>query len=125
MLNDASVHATIPVRDLQVAQKFYETTLGLTRLEENPVGIVFGSGGTKVLVYQSEFAGTNQATTASWEVEDPDSVVRDLARGGLTFEHYDDLPGTTREGDIHVMGQLRAAWFKDPDGNILCIGSSL
>src|SRR4051794_4773988 len=72
MLNDASVHATIPVRDLQVAQKFYETTLGLTRVEEKPVGIVYQSGGTKVLVYQSEHAGTNQATTASWEVDDPD-----------------------------------------------------
>ena len=37
---------------------------------------------------------------------------------GVSFEHY-DLPGTAREGDVHLLGSLKAAWFKDPDGNIL------
>ncbi len=49
-----------------------------------------------------------------------DDVVRDLKAKGVRFEHY-DLPGMTRQGDIHVAGQLRTAWFKDPDGNILNI----
>jgi hypothetical protein len=40
----------------------------------------------------------------------------------MTFEHY-DTPGVTRDGDIHVAGDMKVAWFKDPDGNILNITS--
>jgi hypothetical protein len=72
-------------------------------------------------LYRSQYAGTNKATAAMWEVgEDVDNIVRELKAKGVQFEHY-DLPGMKREGDIHVIGKIRTAWFKDPDGNILCI----
>jgi hypothetical protein len=48
--------------------------------------------------------------------------VRDLHGKGVTFEHY-DFPGMKLEGDVHVMGGRRTAWFKDPDGNVLAIAS--
>ena len=38
------------------------------------------------------------------------------------FEHY-DMPGVEHQGDVHVMGEMQAAWFKDPDGNTLCVGN--
>jgi predicted lactoylglutathione lyase len=47
-----------------------------------------------------------------------DLVIDELKANGVTFEHY-DMPGMKVEGDVHVMGEMRAAWFKDPDGNIL------
>ena len=57
-----------------------------------------------------------------WAVGDQfDSVIDDLRGKGVTFEHYDDLPETTREGDIHTIGGMRGVWFKDPDGNILSV----
>jgi hypothetical protein len=60
-----------------------------------------------VLVYPSEFAGTNQATAASWAVgDDFDEIVEDLRSKGVTFEHY-DLPDTTREGDVHMTGDFK------------------
>jgi len=72
-------------------------------------------------VYESRFAGTNQATSATWIVRDDlAGVVKDLAAKGVKFEHY-DMPGMQLEGDVHVMGDGKAAWFKDPDGNILAI----
>jgi hypothetical protein len=70
--------------------------------------------------YISEYAGTNRATAASWEVEDVEAEVEALKARGVAFEHY-ELPGTTRKGDIHVAGSLKNAWFKDPEGNILGI----
>jgi hypothetical protein len=74
-----------------------------------------------LLVYRSDYAGTNQATAATWAVGDElDSVMDDLRSKGVSFEHY-DLPGTTREGDVHILGDMRGAWFKDPDGNILAL----
>ena len=124
MLGDKSAVATIAISDMDRARDFYESTLGLTPMEggapPDEGAIVYRSGSSAVLVYQSRYAGTNQATTASWVVgDDFDSIVEDLRNKGVSFERYDDLPGTTRDGDIHVMGELRSVWFKDPDGNIL------
>ena len=121
MLGDANAYATIAVKDLAAAKQFYADTLGLVAEEggEDPGGVFYKTGSTKVFVYQSSYAGTNQATTATWGVPNTDEVVKALAAKGITFEHYDSIPGVTLEGDVHVMGELRAAWFKDPDGNIL------
>lgn len=58
----------------------------------------------------------------TWTVGDVEGVVSELKARGVTFEHY-DLPDTTLEGDIHIAGDMKVAWFKDPDGNILNIAS--
>jgi hypothetical protein len=81
------------------------------------------SGKSKIVVYQSENAGTNKATSATWGVPDAEVVVEELRAKGVTFEHYDNLPGLTRKGDLHVHGSFKGAWFKDPDGNILHVNS--
>ena len=126
MFGEKNVMATIAVRDINAASEFYEGTLGLKRADmdsPDPEAIVYLSGSSAVLVYRSQYAGTNQATAASWAVgDDFDAVVDELSSKGVSFEHY-ELPGSTREGDVHVMGDLRAAWFKDPDGNILNIAN--
>jgi catechol 2,3-dioxygenase-like lactoylglutathione lyase family enzyme len=120
MLGDKDAAATLAVSDLERARDFYENTLGLTAVREVPGAVFYKSGNSVVLVYPSEYAGTNRATAASWGVgDDFDAIVEDLRQKGVTFEHYDDLPETTRDGDVHVMGDLKAVWFKDPDGNIL------
>lgn len=119
MLGDANVMAMVAVKDLETAKKFYEDTLSLKKTDENPGGIAYQSGESKLFVYQSEFGGTNKATTASWQVDDIEAAVEGLKAKGISFEHYDNIPGATIEGDIHVMGPHKAAWFKDPFGNIL------
>ena len=123
MLGDKPVVATIAVNGLEKATIFYENILGLTRSKtEDPGGIFYNSGGSQIFVYSSEYAGTNKATSASWTVgEDIDTVIKDLESKGVIFEQYDDLPNTTREGSVHTIGDIKAAWFKDPDGNILNI----
>ncbi|MBX4201558.1 VOC family protein [Candidatus Saccharibacteria bacterium] len=123
MLGDKSVAATIAVKDMEAAKKFYEGTLGLKKGDmDSPGGTMFMSGNSMVFVYPSSFAGTNKATAASWGVgDDFDSIVSDLKSKGVSFEHYNDLPDTQLEGDVHVMGEMKSAWFKDPDGNILNI----
>jgi catechol 2,3-dioxygenase-like lactoylglutathione lyase family enzyme len=120
MLGDNDAAATLAVKDLEKARDFYENTLGLAPLQEVPGAMMYKSGNSVVLVYPSEYAGTNQATAASWAVgADFDAIVEDLKAKGVAFEHYDDLPETTREGDVHIAGEFKAAWLKDPDGNIL------
>ncbi|HJU34935.1 MAG TPA: VOC family protein [Nitrososphaera sp.] len=120
LLGDKEAVANIAVKNLETAKKFYEETLGLTQVgAEGQAVIVFRSGNSTIYVYKSQYAGTNQATALTWVVgKDIESVVRELKAKGVTFEHY-DMPDVTREGDIHVSGNMKVAWFKDPDGNIL------
>ena len=121
MLQDTDAVATLGVKDLDVAAEFYEQTLGLTRVGgEDNEAVAFQSGDTTINVYRSSFAGTNKATALTWAVDDVDDVVRTLKAKGIRFEHY-DLPNTRREGDVHVSGDIKVAWFKDPDGNILSV----
>ena len=120
MLGDNDAAATLAVKDMEKARDFYENTLGLAPLQEVPGAMMYKSGNSVVLVYPSEYAGTNHATAASWAVgDDFDAIVDDLKAKGVTFEHYDDLPETMREGDVHIAGEFKAVWLKDPDGNIL------
>ena len=123
MLGDNDAIVTIPVKDIDVAKEFYQDKLGLMTGPSREAGVLTcKSGSSSVLVYRSEYAGTNEATAATWAVDDVDGTVRALKEKGVTFEHY-DFPNTTRKGDVHVSGMTKAAWFKDPDGNILAVVS--
>ena len=124
MLGNKDAAANIAVRDLETAKKFYQDILGLTQIGvEGQEVIVFKSGNSIINVYRSQYAGTNQATAVTWVVgEDIEGVVQQLKTKGVAFEHY-DIPGVTRQGDIHVADNMKVAWFKDPDGNILNITS--
>jgi catechol 2,3-dioxygenase-like lactoylglutathione lyase family enzyme len=122
MLDKMDVAANIAVKDVPRARKFYEDTLGLKAVDKKDDQVIpFRSGNSTILVYQSQFAGSNKATAATWTVgEELDGIVRALKAKGVAFEHY-DMPDMTREGDLHVCGSMKVAWFKDPDGNILCV----
>jgi len=123
MLGASDVYATIAVKDLKNAAAFYEGKVGLKKEPSTEqMVLVYGSGSSKVLVYQSQFAGTNEATAVTWIVDDVDAEVRELKGKGVKFERY-NFPDVKLEGDVHVSGNRRSAWFKDPDGNILAIAS--
>jgi predicted enzyme related to lactoylglutathione lyase len=123
MLSNEDAIATVATTDLEQAGEFYEKKVGLTKMQspEQEV-LLFKSGNSRLIVYKSQFAGTNKASAVTWAVDDVDATVRDLKSRGITFEHY-QFPNMELEGDVHVMGRTRAAWFKDPDGNILAIAN--
>jgi catechol 2,3-dioxygenase-like lactoylglutathione lyase family enzyme len=120
MLGNKDAIATVAVKDLATAKRFYEDKLGLKPAEPADQSLTnYKTGGSTLLVYTSQFAGTNQATAVTWSVgNDFDAIMQSLQSKGVTFEHYDGLPEVTRNGDVHTVGDLKLAWFKDPDGNI-------
>jgi catechol 2,3-dioxygenase-like lactoylglutathione lyase family enzyme len=124
MLGNKDAAANIAVKNLETAKKFYEDILGLNKVgAEGQELIVFKSGNSTINVYRSQYAGTNRATAVTWVVgAEMEGVVQQLKAKGVAFEHY-DMPDMTREGDIHVAGTMKVAWFNDPDGNILNIVS--
>lgn len=121
MLGDKEGIATLGVKDIQRSVEFYEGKLGLQPMPENQQQSTrsYRTGRTAIFVYESRYAGTNEATAVTWDIgKEVESLVKDLAAKGVVFEHYDDLPETKREGDLHLAHDLKLAWFKDPDGNI-------
>ena len=123
MLRDQNAAATIAVKNARAARKFYEGVLGLKPKASGEESVLsYESGDSSILVYESKYAGTNKATAATWMVDDVEGTERDLKGKGVHFEHY-DFPEMVRKGDVHVAGDLKAAWFKDPDGNILSVVS--
>ena len=121
MLANKDVAANIPVKDMAKAKKFYEDTLGLKEVGHFGDEVVtLRSGKSDILVYRSEFAGTNKATALTFDVDDIESEVRDLKAKGIFFEQY-DMPDMEQRGDLYVGEGAKVAWFKDPDGNILSL----
>ena len=124
MLKDHDASAIVAVRDIERARRFYAETLGLEPVGAGGDGpMVFRTGATRLCVYPSEFAGTNQANAVVWGVgEALESLVADLRRKGVAFERY-DMKGASFADGVHRFGDFRAAWFRDPDGNILHLNS--
>jgi catechol 2,3-dioxygenase-like lactoylglutathione lyase family enzyme len=121
MLGSGDAVATVAVKNLTAATGFYEGKLGLKKLESEGMQVrSYQSGNSRILVYESQFAGTNKATAVTWAVDDVDAVVRALTDKGVVFERY-NFPNVSHEGEVHVFGKRRNAWFKDPDGNILSV----
>jgi predicted enzyme related to lactoylglutathione lyase len=123
MLSDSMVTANIPAADLKRAKDFYADKLGLTPTQELPGDVLVyrTAGGTSFQVYRTDYAGQAGHTIAQWHVADIESEVHDLKAKGVTFEVY-DMPGVEWDGEIASMGGMgRAAWFRDSEGNILCV----
>ena len=123
MLNTSRVEANIPAADLERARAFYADTLGLTPTREMAgVNLAYETDrGTAFNIYETAFAGQAGHTIAQWHVDDIESEVHDLKAKGVVFEVY-DMPGVRWNGEIaELEGLGRAAWFKDSEGNIMCI----
>jgi predicted enzyme related to lactoylglutathione lyase len=127
MLSTSRVEANIPAADLGRARAFYADTLGLTPTRETEgVFLTYRTdGGTTFNLYETTFAGQAGHTIAQWHVADIEAEVRDLRAKGVQFEVY-DMPGVRWDGEIASMEGLgRAAWFRDSEGNIMCLDQDM
>jgi catechol 2,3-dioxygenase-like lactoylglutathione lyase family enzyme len=123
MLANAEIAAIVPVSDVDKAVEFYGGALGLKleiRRDDLPENreAEFRAGDGTLVVYESVAAGQSRATLAGFRVTDIDSVVSGLRERGVAFEEY-DLPELKTENGIAAIGDLRAAWARDPDGNVI------
>jgi catechol 2,3-dioxygenase-like lactoylglutathione lyase family enzyme len=121
ILSTAPTHATIPVTDLDRAKEFYGGTLGLELLVSNPGGHFWQTGdGTRIFTFKRPEASSGEHTMVGFRVQDIKTAVLELKGRGVVFEEYDE-GGLTTVDSIATMGPISAAWFKDPDGNIIGI----
>lgn len=125
MFGNIQLHATLPAADFERAQAWYADKLGLTptEVDESGGGAWYESGGARFLLYPSTFAGTNQATAATFTVDDVAEAVAQLRGRGVMFEEYDMGDFKTVDGVLTLPDGSTAAWFKDSEANILAIST--
>ena len=123
MLGDYPVVTTVPVTDLERAGRFYGDMLGLRMVRETEnEGRTYECGaGTELEVYRTRAGVAAGHTECGWAVDDVEAVVAQLREAGVTFDDYDLGDGVSTEDGIATLGDERAAWFKDPDGNVLSV----
>jgi len=124
-LKEKASSAIVAVSDIERARRFYSDTLGLELREDGMEGVlVYKTGATYLVVYPSDFAGTNKANAVVWDCgADLDAIAADLRAKGVKFEHY-DMDGVTYKDGVHDANGFKMVWFKDPDGNILHLNSA-
>ena len=126
MLGTSDLVAFVPTRDPARARRFYEETLGLRLLAEDPFALVFDANGVALRIVNvagvPDFAPAPY-TILGWDVADVESTVRELAGRGVTFARF---PGMEQDalGIWRSPSGARVAWFKDPDGNTLSVTQS-
>jgi catechol 2,3-dioxygenase-like lactoylglutathione lyase family enzyme len=107
--------------DAERAKHFYQDTLGLTLVsEEPPFALVFDANGTMVRLGMAKKLPEAHGTVLGWQVPEIESAVQDLVACGISFERFDGLTQDAKGIWASPMG-ARIAWFRDPDGNILSI----
>ncbi len=124
MLSSFTPVATLPVADLTKARGFYQDTLGLSVQQDGPGGVTYACGGGNLFVYESSFAGSNQATAVTFDVPttDFDDEVDWLRSKGVEFITF-EMEGAEWTDGVAAMGEMKAVWFTDADGNILNISA--
>ena len=125
MLADAAVTTMLPVIDMDRARAFYERCLGLQPGGFRPDGkFVYAVGGSTLALFPKPEGTKAEHTAISFRVPDIAAAIKALQQAGVVFEDY-DLPGFQTTDHVCVLGAEKAAWFKDPEGNVLCIHEDL
>ncbi len=125
MLSNAHVTTLLPVVDLARAREFYEHKLGLRPGGAKPDGkFVYEIGGATLALFPKPQGTKADHTAVSFQVDDIAASIAELERAGVVFEDY-DLPGLKTVGHVCVLGAEKAAWFKDTEGNFLCLHEDL
>ena len=120
-LSASSVTCMLPVKDLDRARRFYEDALGLEPLGAKPDGkFIYRCGGAELALFPKPEGTKAEHTAVSFRVDDISESVAALEKRGVRFADY-DLPGLKTVEHVCVLGSEKAAWFEDPEGNILCL----
>jgi catechol 2,3-dioxygenase-like lactoylglutathione lyase family enzyme len=120
MLADAPAFSGFSSNDISATQRFYADTLGVRVTQEDDMLTLHLGNGASVLVYPKDDHQPATYTCLNFPVPDVDAAVDELARRGVTFEHYGEEFGQDERGIMRGNGPA-IAWFKDPVGNILSV----
>ena len=124
-LAQSEVTCMLPVKDMARARRFYEDQLGLDPQGLRPDGkFVYRVQGTTLALFPKPEGTQATHTALSFRVPSIEPTIAALKARGVRFADY-DFPGLKTVEHVCVLGSEKAAWFEDPEGNILCLHEDL
>lgn len=119
------VHTVLPAADLERARVFYHDKLGLEPDEAHGSTLVFHPfPGGAFEIYETPNAGTAQNTQMGWVTDDLDGEMSVMRSNGIVFEEY-DMPDMKTENGVATLENMRSAWFRDSEGNFICVSQMM
>ncbi|TFC30976.1 VOC family protein [Cryobacterium sp. TMT2-18-3] len=119
------LHTVLPAADLKRAQSFYHDALGLDPDETHEGVLVYHVGSGSVFeIYETSNAGTAQNTQMGWITDDLDAEMNTLRERGVVFEEF-DIPDMKTVHGVVTADDMKSAWFRDSEGNFICISQTI
>lgn len=119
------VHTVLPAADLKRAQAFYHDALDLDPAEVHQGTLTYRlASGAAFEIYETSNAGTARNTQMGWITDDLDAEMTKLRARGVMFEDY-DIPGMKTVNGVATADDMKSAWFRDTEGNFICVSEML
>jgi catechol 2,3-dioxygenase-like lactoylglutathione lyase family enzyme len=116
-----SSYGKLPAQDVERARAFWRDKLGFEPVRENHGHLFYECGGASFLIFPSSGSPSGTHDQLGFVVDDVRDTVEKLRACGVVFEQYEPRPGVTFENDVMDMGTVKAAWFKDSEGNLISV----
>ena len=120
MLNTSKIISFVATKNPAIAREFYERTLGLSLVSDDPFALVFNVSGTMLRVAKVQELTPAKHAVLGWDVQDIRAEIEQLTKRGVRFERYAGLPQDEQGIWTSPIG-AKVAWFKDGDGNTLSL----
>ena len=115
------VYGKLPAQDVERARAFWRDKLGFEPVRESEGHLFYDCEGSRFLIFPSSGSPSGTHDQLGFVVEDAGAAVEELRARGVEFERYEPRPGVTFENDVMDLGAVKAAWFKDSEGNLISI----
>jgi catechol 2,3-dioxygenase-like lactoylglutathione lyase family enzyme len=115
------VYGKLPAQNVARARAFYADKFGLKPYKEHADHLYFELGRTTFIIFPSAGAPSGTHDQLGLIVDDVESTVARLQSKGVTFETFPSPPGAMMKNGIIDRGSMKAAWFKDTEGNLISI----
>ena len=120
MLNTSKIISFVATKNPAIAREFYERTLGLPLVSDDPFALVFNANGTMLRVAKVQELAPAKHAILGWDVQDIRAEIEQLTERGVRFESYAGLSQDEKGIWTSPIG-AKVAWFKDGDGNTLSL----
>jgi len=120
MLNTSKIISFVATKNPEIAREFYEKTLGLSLVSDDPFALVFNVNGTMLRVAKVQELTPAKHAVLGWDVQDIRTTIKELSKRNVYFERYAGLPQDEQRIWTSPIG-AKVAWFKDEDGNTLSL----
>jgi catechol 2,3-dioxygenase-like lactoylglutathione lyase family enzyme len=115
------LYGKLPARDVNRARAFFAEKLGLRPFGERDGHLYYEVGGAYFIIFPSTGTPSGTHDQLGLVVDNLELEVTRLRASGVVFEEYPAPPGATIKDAIMHRSHIKAAWFKDTEGNLISI----